>query len=160
MRELKILTILVVLIIAFFSGLYLASKINNFMHDRRSERAFVQVKIGMSSTNVVNLFKGCKIHKETLRKHKDRSEEAAKNGFMSLLGEVQNTTPEDLFDRIKFDGTVDVIWIPYNVRTEWFVGYFADIILIFYDKKENKIIGWCTRKDFIFSDRNFTEDIF
>ena len=160
MRELKILAILIILIITFFSGFYVMSKAKNFVNNRRVEKAIVQLRVGMPIAEAESLFKGCKIHKETLGRSRVRSEKDARESFMLLLGEVRNKNPQDLFNKIKFNETSKVVWIPYNIRTEWFVGYFADIVIIIYNKTENKVIGWCITKRFLFSNKNFTENIF
>ena len=132
-------------------------------YNKRVEEASSKLRVGMSTSQAKEIFKGTWIHDEILEPFKRKDAQETKAIAFDRLGyeDMHGFGPDDrILDKIKFNGTIGAIWVPYNIKLESALGYSAEVIIVFYEIRRDKVIGWFRVKPPVLGNRFFSLNLF
>ena len=135
-RIVKYITI-VVLLISCISGC------NSPVYEKNIEKVYSMLKLNMTKEELLDLFKGFTlIKKQTILVKATSTEEKERRSLLRKKEYYDSLYPENLFDKISLTGDVKVYSYYVRKTLAWPNGWDIQYIMVFYDEKNNKIIGW------------------
>ena len=134
MKFIKCLTILLAVI--FMSGC------GNPVYMKNIENAYSELKVGMTKSEVDNLFGRFKFLKEqTVTMYSNSDEEDMRHTLLNYI-RYKNLSSKGIFSKVTFDGNTKVFSYLIKQELNWPNGWLVDYVAIFYNNKDDKVFGW------------------
>ncbi len=111
-------------------------------YQNMTDAAYSNLKIRMTKGELDNLFRNVKFLKEqTISKYPNISDSSMRDSLLkdSYYGDLY---PKNVFENINLDGNIKVLSYLIRKQLNWPNGWLVDYIVVFYDKKSDKVIGW------------------
>lgn len=150
MRKLKALMVLL-LVISFVSGCSNPVYINNI------DKAYSKLKVGMTTSELNDVFGGFKLIKEQIVTTYPNS--SVKDMRISFKNDksFEEVYPENILSTVSLDGNVKVYSYFVKNTPEWPNGWRTSYILVFVDNRSGKVIGWARDSGLENSVKNWPE---
>ena len=114
----------------------------NPIHEYKINKAYSQLKMGMTKSELDNLFgKSNALKDRTVLRSPEVTEEIKRLSLQNNYS-YKDLYPKDIFDNIPLDGSVKVFSYLINKKSIWPNGWSTYYAAVFYDTKKHKVIGW------------------
>ena len=127
-----------VLFVMVLAGLSVLSK---NLHARRVNEAYAQLRIGMNRAELDKVFHGVRlVIVQRVDLYPGRNDTEMRANFYSFSHD--DLHPIRALDSVTFDGSCRVLNYLIKKRYNYPNGWFTDYIFVFYDTKNDCVLGW------------------